>query len=148
MTAENTRTDNALTERMSRSEKRLSAAFPVNLGDGAIGLTRDVSASGIFFETDVINEKKVSNSIGGDNKYPDNITIGQDTPKGSHKVGLCDDFKQINLFNTLGRQQCCLIFRLWEIIMLNESLLILADSPIVCRYLFIDEANWSMRFSL
>ena len=56
MTAENTRTDNALTERMNRSEKRLSAAFPLNLGGGAIGLTRDVSASGIFFETDVINE--------------------------------------------------------------------------------------------
>jgi hypothetical protein len=35
-----------------RSEERVSAALPVDLG-GAIGITRDVSASGLFFETDV-----------------------------------------------------------------------------------------------
>ena len=56
MTAKNTRTDHAFAERMNRGEKRLSAAFPLNLGGGGIGLTRDLSASGIFFETDVINE--------------------------------------------------------------------------------------------
>ncbi len=56
MIVENTRADNALAERINRGEKRLNAVFPLNLGDGATGLTRDVSASGIFFETDVINE--------------------------------------------------------------------------------------------
>ena len=34
-----------------RHEERIRAAFPVDLG-GATGLTRDVSASGIFFETE------------------------------------------------------------------------------------------------
>lgn len=49
------------------------------------------------------------------------------------RPGLCDDFKEINLYRLLGRQPSCLIFKLWEAIMLNESLLVLADSPLVCR---------------
>ena len=48
--------DSAAAERINRAEKRLNAALPLSLEGGAIGLTRDVSASGIFFETDVINE--------------------------------------------------------------------------------------------
>ena len=48
-------------------------------------------------------------------------------------LDLCDDYKQINLFTTMGKQKSGLIFKLWEIMMLNESLLILADSPIICR---------------
>jgi hypothetical protein len=48
-------------------------------------------------------------------------------------IGLCDDFKNINLFQLMGRQRICLILKLWETVMLNESLLILADSPLVCR---------------
>jgi len=35
-----------------RKEERVSTALPVNLGT-ATGITKDVSASGIFFETDV-----------------------------------------------------------------------------------------------
>ena len=35
-----------------RRQKRLGATFPVRLGKSA-GVTRDVSASGVFFETDV-----------------------------------------------------------------------------------------------
>lgn len=37
--------------RHARKEERLSATLPVDL-DAGTGLTRDVSASGIFFETD------------------------------------------------------------------------------------------------
>jgi hypothetical protein len=35
-----------------RKEERVHAALPVDLGSGT-GITRDVSASGMFFETDV-----------------------------------------------------------------------------------------------
>ena len=42
-------------ERVNRTEKRVSATLPVSLESGAIGLTRDVSASGIFFEIDIEN---------------------------------------------------------------------------------------------
>jgi len=34
-----------------RREERIQAALPVNLGNG-IGVTRDVSASGLYFEAD------------------------------------------------------------------------------------------------
>lgn len=62
-------------------------------------------------------------------------------PELSHAVstntahGLCDDFNKINIFTIMGRQRVCLILKLWEIMMLNESLLILADSPEVCSEL-------------
>ena len=46
---------------------------------------------------------------------------------------MCDDFNQINLYTLMGKQRVCLIFKLWEIMMLNEHLLILADSPVICR---------------
>lgn len=72
------------------------------------------------------------------------LNIAQATPKGSQKPGICDDFKEINLYRILGRQPSCLIIRLWEIMMLNESLLVLADTPIVCRYLLALQANSSM----
>lgn len=42
-------------QRTNRTEKRVSAVFPVNLEGGLTGLTRDVSASGIFFEADIEN---------------------------------------------------------------------------------------------
>ena len=42
-------------DRVNRVEKRVSAMLPVNLEGGAIGLSRDVSASGIFFEIDIDN---------------------------------------------------------------------------------------------
>lgn len=37
----------------SRREERVRAALRVDLGGNGVGVTRDVSASGIFFETDV-----------------------------------------------------------------------------------------------
>ena len=37
---------------MRRTEQRVSAVMPLNLDSGAIGVTRDISPSGIFFETD------------------------------------------------------------------------------------------------
>jgi hypothetical protein len=42
-------------QRANRTEKRVFAALPVNLEGGSKGITRDVSASGIFFETDIEN---------------------------------------------------------------------------------------------
>jgi hypothetical protein len=36
-----------------RSEERVSMHLPVNLQGGATGITRDLSASGIYFETDI-----------------------------------------------------------------------------------------------
>jgi hypothetical protein len=76
---------------------------------------------------------KMSKSTPARSGPGEDMSITQSTPKGSQKPGLCDDFKDINLYRILGRQPACLVFRLWEIMMLNESLLILADSPIVCR---------------
>jgi hypothetical protein len=35
-----------------RSEERVNMSVPVTLAGGATGLTRDISASGIYFETD------------------------------------------------------------------------------------------------
>ena len=49
------------------------------------------------------------------------------------RLGICDDFNQINLFTIMGKQRICLILKLWEIMMLNECLLILADTPVICR---------------
>ena len=54
-----------------RSEERVRAALPVNLGN-ASGTTRDVSASGIFFETDAAYA--IGNSI--------RFSVDLDTPGG------------------------------------------------------------------
>ena len=43
---------NGLMTSAKRKEERVHAAIPVDLGVGT-GITRDVSASGMFFETDV-----------------------------------------------------------------------------------------------
>jgi hypothetical protein len=48
-------------------------------------------------------------------------------------VSLKADFDQINLYSLLGRQKICLIFKLWEAMMLSECLLIMADNPALCR---------------
>ena len=40
------------TDEDNRREERVRAALRVDLGNNASGVTRDVSASGIFFETD------------------------------------------------------------------------------------------------
>jgi hypothetical protein len=40
------------TEEDNRREERVRAALRVDLGNNTSGVTRDVSASGIFFETD------------------------------------------------------------------------------------------------
>lgn len=54
-----------------RREKRVAAALPVDLG-GAAGVARDVSASGMFFETDA------SYAIGS----PISLALDLDTPWG------------------------------------------------------------------
>ena len=54
-----------------RREERVSAALPVDLGT-ATGITRDVSASGVFFETDATYA--LANEI--------NFTVQLETPGG------------------------------------------------------------------
>lgn len=44
-----------------RIEPRERIALPLNLGNGAQGMTRDISASGLFFETD--REQRVGSLI-------------------------------------------------------------------------------------
>lgn len=39
----------------------------------------------------------------------------------------------INLYSVLGPKRIDLVFKLWEIAILNRSIMILADSPAVCR---------------
>jgi len=55
-----------------RKEERVPAALRVDLGNNATGMTRDVSASGIFFETE-------ASYISGD---PISFAIDLDTPGG------------------------------------------------------------------
>jgi hypothetical protein len=57
--------------REKRRDKRVGAALPVDVGP-ATGITRDVSASGMYFETDA------SYSVGS----PVNIALSLDTPWG------------------------------------------------------------------
>ena len=38
---------------LRRTQQRVSAALPVNVDGHAVGTTRDISPSGIFFETDL-----------------------------------------------------------------------------------------------
>ncbi|MBI4194885.1 MAG: PilZ domain-containing protein [Betaproteobacteria bacterium] len=54
-----------------RREERVSTALPVNLGT-ATGITRDVSATGMFFETDT--PYAVGNTI--------SVELEMDTPQG------------------------------------------------------------------
>jgi hypothetical protein len=54
-----------------RKEERVGAALPVDLGN-ATGITRDVSASGVFFETDA------SYALGSTISF----TVELDTPGG------------------------------------------------------------------
>lgn len=54
-----------------RREERVSASLPINM-EGTAGIARDVSASGIFFETDV------AYSIGS----PVSLALDLDTPWG------------------------------------------------------------------
>jgi len=54
-----------------RKEKRVKAMLPVDLG-GAAGVARDVSASGMFFETDA------SYAVGS----PISLALNLDTPWG------------------------------------------------------------------
>ena len=68
--------------------------------------------------------------------------------KKSAKIGVLDDFKSINLFSLMGKQPVCLIFKLWEAVMLNESILILADSPINCRYTRAYSASLPLLYNL
>lgn len=84
-------------------------------------------------EEEGLNRRKISEPVEGSKQVQHDFTLAETTPKGTQKPGLCDDFKEINIFRILGRQPSCLVFKMWEIMMLNESLLILADSPIVCR---------------
>lgn len=57
--------------REKRREKRVSASLPVDVG-GAPGVARDVSASGMFFETDAVL------SVG----RPIDVALDLDTPWG------------------------------------------------------------------
>ena len=56
----------------NRSEARVTSALPVDLGGGGAGMTRDVSASGIFFEIDATYA--LGSSI--------SFTVKLDTPGG------------------------------------------------------------------
>ncbi|MEO6593743.1 MAG: PilZ domain-containing protein [Planctomycetota bacterium] len=38
---------------IQRTEERITLSLPINLEGGAAGVTRDISASGIYFETDL-----------------------------------------------------------------------------------------------
>ena len=58
-----------------RREKRVGAALPLDL-DGAAGIARDVSASGMFFETDA--SYAIGSSI--------TIALNLDTPWGTVMV--------------------------------------------------------------
>lgn len=57
--------------REKRRERRVSASLPVDVGRG-MGVTRDVSASGMYFETDA--SYGVGSSV--------NIALSLDTPWG------------------------------------------------------------------
>ena len=52
-------------------------------------------------------------------------------------------FKLINLFSLdtsiygiLKIQKIDLVFKLWEIVVCNNSLMVLADSPDICRWIY------------
>ena len=67
------------TERMKnelRTEPRQPVNLPLKLGDGVSAVTRDISASGLFFETS--SEQRVGNLI--------DFEIDLDTPGGPMKL--------------------------------------------------------------
>lgn len=43
------------------------------------------------------------------------------------------EFQDINIYGLLKGKRVLLWYKLWEIMMLNESLLVVADSPSICR---------------
>ena len=59
-----------------RTEPREPVNLPLQLGSGVSAVTRDISASGLFFETD--SEQRVGNLI--------NFEINLDTPGGPLKL--------------------------------------------------------------
>lgn len=67
-----------------RKEERVGTALPVDLGTAA-GTTRDVSASGIFFETDASHA--LSNAI--------RFTVALDTPSGKMMLRCRGDIVRI-----------------------------------------------------
>jgi hypothetical protein len=62
-------------EQGKRKEERVNVALPVDLGD-AKGITRDISASGIFFEIDA------SHALGSTM----DLTVELDTPGGKMRL--------------------------------------------------------------
>ena len=59
-----------------RTEPREPVSLPLRLGRGLSAVTRDISASGLFFETD--SEQRVGNLI--------DVEIDLDTPGGPMKL--------------------------------------------------------------
>lgn len=59
-----------------RTEPREPIELPLQMDDGASAVTRDISATGLFFETD--SEQRVGNLI--------NFEINLDTPDGPMKL--------------------------------------------------------------
>lgn len=59
-----------------RTEPREAVSMPLQLGSGVSAVTRDISASGLFFETS--SEQRVGNLI--------DIEIDLDTPGGPMKL--------------------------------------------------------------
>lgn len=60
----------------NRAQTREQVALPVNVSGGELGVTQDVSASGLFFLTD--NAQRVGSQL--------EIEIELDTPSGSMKL--------------------------------------------------------------
>ena len=46
------------------------------------------------------------------------------------------EFQDINIFRLLKGKRVLLWYKLWEVMILNQSLLIVADTPDICRYPF------------
>lgn len=43
-------------------------------------------------------------------------------------------FQEINLFRLFGIKQISCLWKIWEIVLTNQPLLIISDSPTICRY--------------
>ena len=44
-------------------------------------------------------------------------------------------FQEINLFRLFGMKQISCLWKIWEIVLTNQPLLIISDSPTICRYI-------------